>query len=86
MNDQNKIRTFMLEFKVCSMSHLHSKDFSITVFQLYWLAQVENALCVSTVHLPELDEMLTPKRNHVGRRNLEFTYSQVTSECMWNKK
>ena len=27
MNDQNKIRTYMLEFSGCSVSPLHSNDF-----------------------------------------------------------
>ena len=29
--------------------------------QLYWLAQVAKDLCISTVHQPELGEILTPK-------------------------
>ena len=29
MNDQNKIRTFMLEFHVCYISPLHSNDFQL---------------------------------------------------------
>ena len=33
----------MLEFHVCSTSTLHSKEFLITVVQLYELAQVVNA-------------------------------------------
>ena len=37
------------------------EGFSITVVQLYWLAQVENDLCISTVHLPELGEILMQK-------------------------
>ena len=28
---------------------------------LYWLAQVANDLCISTVNLPEIDEILKPK-------------------------
>ena len=63
MNDQNKIPTSILEFQA---SPLHIsfafEEFSITLFQLYWLAQVANVLCVSTVPLPELDEILMPKR------------------------
>ena len=55
--------------------------------QLYWLAQVANDLYISTVHYLELGEMLTPKNNHIGRRNIEFTFSQVaTSECMYGTR
>ena len=37
------------------------EGFSITVVKLYWLTQVANDLCISTVHKPELGEILTQK-------------------------
>ena len=75
----------MLEFHVSSISPLHSNYFQL--------------LCSSYIRLHKLrtpyafpqsiNLSLTPKNNHIGRKNIEFTYSQVTtSECIhvWNMK
>ena len=87
MNHHNKYGRLYLN-SISAQYLLSIRSISITVDQLYWLAQVANDLCISTVLQPELGEILTPNNNHIGRRDIEFTYSQVTtSECIhvWNK-
>ena len=88
MNHHYKIWTFMLEFHVPSISPLHSKD-----FQLLWSSYIGLHKLRTTYAFPlsiNLSlEIKTPKNNHIGRRNIKLTYSQVTtSECIhvWNKK
>ena len=72
----------MLEFHVRSISPLLSKDFQLLCSSYNGLHKLRTPYA-----FPELDEILTPKNNHIGRRNLELTYSEVTtSECIWNKK
>ena len=49
---------------------------------------------ISPLHLKDFQllwscshEHIDAKNNHIGRRIIKFTYSQVrTSECIWNKK
>ena len=86
MNDQNKIQMFMLEFLVRSISPLHSKD-----FQLLW-SSYKSLHKLRTPYAFPLSINLSlmkylRKNTHIGRRNIEFTYSQVTtSECILSKE
>ena len=89
MNDQNKIQTFMLEFHVHSISPFHSNDFQLLCSSYFGLHKLRTPYSFPLSINPELDEILMQKNDHIGRRNIEFTYSQVTtSECIhvWNKK
>ena len=89
MNDQNKIWTFMLEFHVCFISPLHSNDFQLLCSRYIGLHKLRtpNAFPLS-INLSFM-KYWRQKKIHIRRRNIEFTYSQVTtSECIhvWNKK
>ena len=80
----------MLEFHVHSISPLHSNDFQLqcSSYMYIGLHKLRTSYAFP-LSINELDEILTPKNNHIGCRNIEFTYSQViTSECIhvWNKK
>ena len=61
MNDQSKIRAFMLEFQFHSTSHLHLKDFQLLWSNYMSLHKLRTPYAFPTVHYLELDEILTQK-------------------------
>ena len=68
----------MLEFYVRSIPPLYSKD-----FQLLWSSYIGLHKLRKTFAFPLPINLTLVKNNHIGRKNIEFTYSQVTtSECI----